>query len=356
MTVDRFGEWIVEGALGKGGMASVFRAHAADDPSRKAAIKVCDLANHPEALARFGREAALLQSVDHRGVVRVFEARLDTSPPFLAMELVEGEQLGDLVLRLGPLPVRGALLVARSIADVLAHLHARAMYHRDLKPANLIVLPDQTVKLVDFGIARVEGKGRLTMADSRMGTAAYCPPEWIQPDKLLPQQWDLYALGVVLHEMLTGEERFPPRDGEAAMAHAVRVMAEKAATPHLDPGPEFPEPVRALVRSLTAREVGERPTTARAVHHALSELLRSPAIATATGRAGLSAPPTFRREDQWLASQDSPPEVADAAGVPSRPRRWLARVVVAAGGAAAVAAGAVAALLVLALVVAWAWW
>ncbi len=246
--------------------------------------------------------------------------------------------------------------MAQSIAEVLAHLHARAMYHRDLKPANLLVLPDHTVKLVDFGIARVEGKGRLTMADSRMGTAAYCPPEWIQPDKLLPQQWDLYALGVVLLEMLTGEERFPAREGDAsAMAYAVRVMAEKSGIEALDPGPEFPEPVRALVRGLTARDVAARPATAREVHHQLSELLRRPEIASATGRAGLSTPPTFRHDDQWLASEDSPPAALDEPDPPTSLRRWRARAALAAGGAAAVVTGAAAAVLVLGALV-WILW
>jgi serine/threonine protein kinase len=221
------------------------------------------------------------------------------------MELVEGEELGDLVERLGALPVRGALLVATALAEVLAHLHARAIYHRDVKPANVIVLPDHGVKLVDFGIAREEGKQRLTMSDHRIGTAAYSPPEWVKPEGVKPHLWDLYALGVMLDEMLTGRERFPAHADMPAMAHAVKVMAEKATIEHLDPGPEIPKALRGLVCELTSRDPARRPATAREVHHRLKELLRQPHVASSPGLSERSLPGDFEDpDDTWLASQE----------------------------------------------------
>lgn len=305
MHPDRVGDWKVESALGRGGMGTVFRAHASNDADHRVAIKVCDAAWNPEALARFRREATLLQEVEHRGVVRIFDACLDAKPPYLVMELVDGEELGHLVTRLGALPVRGALLIATALAEVLAHLHARAIYHRDVKPANVIVLPDRSVKLVDFGIAREEGKARLTMTDNRVGTAAYSPPEWVQPENTRPQLWDLYALGVILDEMLTGRERFPMPPGITSIAYAVMVMTEKSRIDFLDPGPEIPEPLRQLVRELTSRDASKRPATAREVHHRLKELLRQPHVAASPGLSGRALPGAFEDpDDSWLASEE----------------------------------------------------
>lgn len=318
MLPERVGDWVVESALGRGGMGTVFRAHAPADTTQRVAIKVCDAAWHPEALARFRREAALLQGVDHPGVVRIFDARLDEKPPYLVMELVEGEELGDLVRRLGALPVRGVLLIATALAEVLAHLHARAIYHRDVKPANVIVLPDHRIKLVDFGIAREEGKQRLTMSDHRLGTAAYSPPEWVKPEGSKPQLWDLYALGVLLDETLTGHERFPAAEGMSAMAHAVQVMTDKATIEHLDPGPEIPKALREIVIELTSRDPDQRPATAREVHHRLTELLRLPHVASSPGLSERSLPGDFEDpEDTWLASEEGVRPIA-----PARPR-WL---------------------------------
>jgi len=257
--------WVIEQPLGAGGMGSVYRAHNRHAARIKAAIKMLavDLLSHDEANARFVREAEILFGLDHPHIVKVRNVRLEHRPPYIEMEFIEGVSLYKL-LGDAPLPCDRALLFTEQLASAVRYLHRHKVYHRDIKPSNLLVRKGTVLKLVDFGLAvDTAGSERITSQNAHFGTVAYAPPEWIRPREVDPRLWDLYAIGVILYEMLTGDEPFVSDAGATAKQAAIQVMAEKQAMDHMDPGPAFPDSLRALVRELTAREPEDRIQDAR---------------------------------------------------------------------------------------------
>jgi serine/threonine protein kinase len=266
----------VEHVLGKGGMGSVYRASNRDAPSIVRAVKLLDpsFQFNPEAKERFLREAEILYTIDHPNVVRVANVDLDARPPYLEMEFVDGPSLEDELARLGPFPPSLALDRARQLADALHYLHRRKIFHRDVKPQNILLHSDGLVKLVDFGLAvQTSGGRRITHAAAvtNFGTVSYCPPEWGR-GQLDPVTWDLYALGVVLYEMLTGSVAFPMAAGLDGHQQMLQVLSDKKRIPALDPGPHFAPDLRAVVRKLTHRDPAERFPDARALCTALEDV------------------------------------------------------------------------------------
>lgn len=224
----RFGVFEIVSALGTGGMGEVYRARDTR-LGRDVAIKVLAAAvtSDPERLARFEREARTLASLNHRGIGAIYGLEhFSPGPgqpdaPALVLELVEGETLADR-LRHGPLPAPVAVAVARQIAEALDVAHERGIVHRDLKPANIKITPEDTVKLLDFGLAKAiagdhEGAGDLstsptalsgTEAGVILGTAPYMSPEQARGGRV-DKRTDVWAFGCVLYEMLTGRRAFP---------------------------------------------------------------------------------------------------------------------------------------------------
>lgn len=285
--------WEVEAQLGKGGMGSVYRCRHLGD-GRRAAIKLLakERAFDAHARARFRREAEILASLNHPNVVRVHSVELDAHPPHLEMELVEGFTLGALLHNQGALDPAVALFYLRQLVDASTHLHAQGIFHRDLKPDNILVTPDGGLKVVDFGLAVATRGPRLTHRDStHFGTVAYCPPEWMEPGRLDGQVWDLYSLGVVAWEMLTGEQAFATEACDDVRSLQLATMELKATTPFLDPGGACPDALRELVRSLTARDRRQRPRSAAALSTLLARVEHpgagTPLAASAPGRTGL---------------------------------------------------------------------
>lgn len=265
------GGWVVEHPLRSGPTGVELRCHHQDDPTRRAGIKVFS-DTYPDAWRRFQREAHILTRIHHPTLLRAEVARLDATPPYLVLHLREGPDLRSLIEGVGALPLLQVLCVGRDLANLLAHLHARAIYHRDLQPAN-VLLTDSGPLVVQMGIAREEGFGVLTNPGTRLGDVRYAPPEWASPEQLRPQQWDLYALGLTLLALLTGSEPFVSDPELAEADRAVRLTKRKRDTPFLDPGEAFPDDVRELIRSLTAVDPGQRPATAREVHFRIRELI-----------------------------------------------------------------------------------
>jgi len=219
----------ITAALGAGGMGEVYRA-TDSKLGRDVAIKVlpAELATDPDRRARFDREAKLLASLNHPNIAHVYGFESATladgsTAHFLAMELVPGEDLAER-LRRGPVPVDEALEVAKQIAEALEEAHERGIVHRDLKPANVKLTPDGKVKVLDFGLAKAYAGDPLagsgpdlsqsptlahtgTQAGVILGTAAYMSPEQAR-GKPVDKRADIWAFGVVLFEMLTGERLF----------------------------------------------------------------------------------------------------------------------------------------------------
>ena len=243
----RLGSYEILSLIGVGGMGEVYRAR---DPKldREVAIKVLppDVADNPERLARFRREAHVLAALNHPGIAAIHGIEDSSSILGLVMELVEGETLADMIAR-GGVPVGEALAMARQIADALAAAHEQGIVHRDLKPANVKVREDGTVKVLDFGLAKLtdpsaEGSSQAasmspTMTSPAMtgvgvilGTAAYMSPEQARGRKV-DARADVWAFGCVLYEMLTGGRAFEGEDVTAVLAAIIKDEPDWSALP-----------------------------------------------------------------------------------------------------------------------------
>jgi serine/threonine-protein kinase len=195
--------------LGEGGMGRVYVGEQAEIASR-VAIKVLTTKD-PDLVARFFAEARAVNVIKHPGLVKVLAlAHLPDGRPYIIMELVEGETLRTLVVRDAPLPIGGVLDVMKQLLAALGAAHARGVVHRDLKPDNVMITADGTVKVLDFGIAKLSttlGGGNLTQVGAQIGTPAYMAPEQIRGDEV-DARTDVYAAGVLLYEALTARHPF----------------------------------------------------------------------------------------------------------------------------------------------------
>ena len=223
----RLGPYEILAPLGAGGMGEVYRARDSK-LNRNVAIKVLlpAVANDPDRLARFGREAQVLASLNHPNIAHIYGLEESNGVRALVMELVEGPTLADRIAQ-SPISVDEALPIARQIAEALEVAHEQGIIHRDLKPANIKVRDDGTVKVLDFGLAKaVEPVGTMSSSVSMsptittpammtgvgmiLGTAAYMSPEQAK-GRPADKRSDVWAFGCVLYEMLTGKRAF---DGE----------------------------------------------------------------------------------------------------------------------------------------------
>jgi len=270
MEHDHYGRYRLVRPLGEGGMASV---HLAEDPllRRPVALKRLhrELGTRPEWVRRFHTEATAVSNLGNPHVVQVFDLGRDHEEDYLVMELVEGISLGGLMLRQdGPFPPDAAAAIAVQAASGLAAAHEAAVVHRDIKPDNLLVRKDGTVKVADFGIARLTEEISRTMTGTVMGSPLYMAPEQIE-GKTPTGALDVFALGAVLYRMLAGRAPF-----EAEHSHAVmwRIVSEPAPplgqiVPGLDPA------LVDFVDLLLRKDPLQRPTaaaTARTLRQFLS--------------------------------------------------------------------------------------
>jgi serine/threonine-protein kinase len=219
------GRYRIVAKLGEGGMGSVWRA---EDTllERPIALKFLPeaLASVPDARHRLLREARAASALDHPGIATVYDAGEADGLVYIALQYVDGETVGDRVIR-GRLPIAEAAHVARCAAESIGHAHSRGVLHRDITARNIMVARDGRVLVVDFGLALPEGKTRLTTTGAAMGTAAYMAPEVAQGGKA-DRRTDVYGLGVVLYEMLTGTLPFTGERSEALLYAVVHEPAE----------------------------------------------------------------------------------------------------------------------------------
>ena len=261
----KIGPYLVERVLGRGAMGTVYLA---SDPilRRKVALKV--LSDETNA-TRFLREARAAARLSHPNVVQVYAADMEARRAYIAMEYVEGETLAMLIHRKGRFGWRKALSVTKQVANALDAAHAEDIIHRDLKPSNILI-SGKTAKVADFGLAWVpEDWGRLTSAGTFLGTPLYASPEQCEGNELDGRS-DIYSLGVVLFEMLTGKTPF---DAPTPAALFRRISAEKP--PELKKFvPGLPLAVVELVERMLARRKEERIATARLVAHEIGRIPR----------------------------------------------------------------------------------
>jgi serine/threonine-protein kinase len=265
MTVETIagGRYHVERVLGDGGMAEVLLAHDVE-LGREVAVKLLDerLAADESFRARFAREARVAAGLSHPNVVTVFDVGDADGRPFIVMELVTGRTLEERLLQEGALSANDVLAIARQVCAGLEHAHANGLVHRDLKPGNLIEREDGTVKIADFGIARAVEGTELTETGTVVGTAAYLAPEQAEAG-VATAATDLFALGVVLYELLTGRQPWKV-DSLAALA------GRRQAPPPELPA-DTPPGLRAAIGRCLRPDPEDRPSSAAEVARLLDD-------------------------------------------------------------------------------------
>jgi serine/threonine protein kinase len=247
--------------LGRGGMGVVYKAR---DLRRKrlVALKMILVGGHAgeQELARFRTEAQAIARLEHPNIVQLYEMGESQGRPFFSLELLEAGSLAD-QLDGTPWPARKAARLVRTLARAVHHAHQRGIIHRDLKPANVLLADDGTPKITDFGLARqLDTSGCHTPSDAVLGTPSYMAPEQAGQAKHVGPAADVYALGAILYELLTGE---PPFQGDTTLDIIMQVVAEDPVAPrllrpkvpgdleticlrclHKDPTQRYPAPLR----------------------------------------------------------------------------------------------------------------
>ena len=263
-TESRIADWVIEEQLGRGGMATVFRCRSAIAPRLRGALKLIHAGSDDSTRERFVREIDALARLRHHGVVRVLAAgETERGALYMVMELIEGENLLQR-LRRGRVPCEEALSIFRIVADGLRHAHTHGIHHRDLKPANVMLTDDGGACLVDFGIALDVEHSRLTRAGTVPGTVTYMAPELlsVNSSNVEPAPSDVYSLGQVLCEALSGERCF---DSPRRAPGLVQLVRDKHAMGPLDPGDGQTDVVRDLVKWATDPNPKARPSMAQMV-------------------------------------------------------------------------------------------
>ena len=314
------GRYRIVRRLGQGGMARVFLAQD-ESLHRPVAVKVlADRHSHdPHFIERFQREARSAARLNHPNIVQVYDHAQVDGVSYIVQEYVEGETLKELIRREAPLDARRAITIALQILAALRIAHQQGVIHRDVKPQNILVQPDGKVKVADFGIANA-GESDMTEAGSIVGTAQYLAPEQARGLAVGPPA-DLYAVGIVLYEMLSGRVPF---EGDAAVTVAMRHVQE-APEPLGDRNPLVPADLEAVVMRALAKDPTQRYQSADEMGVDLDRVRQGLPISDETAVIGAATIAMARQPTETMVAPPLPPREAAAKrpGNPNRRRLWI---------------------------------
>lgn len=276
MEKKQIGKYTIVGRVGAGAMGEVFKAH---DPvlNRHVAVKtiVSGLDKHDDLRQRFHREAQAAAALNHPNIVAIYDFGEDKGQIFMAMELLEGADLRHVIRAKKPLTLDEKLRLMEQVCDGLGFAHSKEIVHRDLKPGNIHVLPNQQVKLMDFGLARLASSD-MTKSGLILGTPNYMSPEQVQA-KRVDVRSDVFSLGAVFYELLSYQKPFAAESIHATMFKVVQCERE----PLKKWVPDLPQPVVDLVNKALQKEPANRFQNANEVREAMRALRQE--IGSATG-------------------------------------------------------------------------
>jgi tRNA A-37 threonylcarbamoyl transferase component Bud32 len=288
MSPDKVGRYKIKSELGRGGMATVYRAH---DPSfnREVAVKLLprEMMHNLLTRSRFKRELKLIASLEHPAIVPVYDVGEDDNQPFFVMRYMSGGSLTDMIKK-GRLSLQDAALIIERLAAALDHAHARKIIHRDIKPDNVLFDGSHNPYLSDFGVAKFTESAVSATGDEIIGTPAYISPEQARGEQV-DHRADIYGLGAILYEMLTGER---PYDGGTVIGIALQHVNDPIPN-ILKSRPDLPPEVDEIIKTALAKDKNRRYAKAldlaRALNHAAFGDERTiPASAGLSGRQAVS--------------------------------------------------------------------
>jgi serine/threonine protein kinase len=299
--------------IGRGGMGEVWVGRDVK-LEREIAVKLIrfpDGVHDDELVRRFVRESRITARLEHPGVPPVYDVGTHDGRPFMVMQRIRGISVADLVAEHGALPIGWAAAIAAQTCSVLVAAHRESLVHRDLKPGNLMLCPDGTVRVLDFGlaVALASADSQITRTGQTLGTPAYMAPELVMAGMTGPQT-DLYAVGCTLFEMLTGRSPFHGATAYAVMKKQVDERVPTVRTERV----ETPAELEALVAKLLAKKPEERPASAADVYDTLLPFVRDLGML-----AGVLAPPSVPSPARMYASVAGRVLADSASAMPDEP-------------------------------------
>ena len=314
-TNERIGDYEILGELGCGGMGRVWRVrNVISDRIEAMKVLLPDLAGRQELAARFLREIKLMASLDHPNIAALRTAFTANNQLYMVMEFVEGQTMAE-HLENGPISVPDALNYTGQVLKAVSYAHHQHIIHRDIKPPNMMLTPQGTIKLMDFGIARAGDERSLTKTGTTLGSLNYMSPEQVKGEATDGRS-DLYSVGVCLYEFVTGQRPFTSTSGYSLMAAQIKEIPK----PPLELNPALPLALNEIILMAIAKEPAQRFQTADAFNNALSNLrvTSSPSLTTPPNAPGTATSDNFIPTADVLptaptlaaGTQDSAPVVA----------------------------------------------
>ena len=331
---DRVLSYIIERELGEGGMGAVYLGRHTVLNQTVAIKALSPLLARDQALReRFIQEANIQAGLRHPGLVQVLTAEMEGEQPSLVMEYIEGKSLSEVLELRGALPIDDAIKIMEQVFSAVGYAHRQSVIHRDLKPSNVMVMANGEAKVTDFGIAKVLGSTKLTRTGTAMGSAHYMSPEQIRRPETVDVRSDIYSLGCVFYEVLTGRPPFGEKDASGTESDfEIKEGHIRGQIPALQSlRPDIPDWLTHLVMQLLEKEPEHRPHSCEEIleviksgHDVLSRknsgntvfiaaeispaVMHAPAPAVSPLREPAPAPETISAS---AAEAKSPPDLAD---------------------------------------------